>query len=283
MRWDFRNKALITQRTETRSPMYRNPLFQRGSFTSLIAGNLSLFFLIFTVVALGVLYGLLYSPLFTVTTIDINGGTPESNNKIRQIVLNQVNSRHLIVLRQNNLFSFSTNELRNKLSEQYSFQKLTIRKKLLHTLEVSYTEKKPVGVLQIDGRYFFIEENGQLSEERLSESTDPALINIVQEDTSRAMRVGDSLVTPGTMRFVIDTSQKLPQQTGIQISQWVLPTGIPFEIHLKTKDGWQIYFSMENDLASQYSNFVKIWNERFKASPPREYIDVRILDRVYYK
>ncbi|MFC1687300.1 cell division protein FtsQ/DivIB [Patescibacteria group bacterium] len=284
MRWDFRGKRIQRRRgiNET-SPQFSNPLFKKSSWSSLVVLHPGFFFLALLTIVIGTVYLFLFSPLFNISSIIVEGEQGISESSIKLHVVEQSEQFRIGIIPQNNLLAFSRSGLKELLRTHYDLESLIVTKKLPGTISISFSEKNPFAILVSGENRYYIEENGLLSAEMTTESTIEGYIEIIEEVSLGPPTVGTSVFSSSVAVFIQGLSNRLQADIGVSIEKWMIPSFESEQIHALTPDGWRIFFHMNKDLNQQYDNFLATWNHYFTESPPNEYIDVRILDRVIYK
>ncbi len=285
MRWDFRNKKLV-QRAQSgqRGPTFRNPLFQKRSLQGMLAQDLGTALLAAATLVLAGAYFFLYSPIFQLNHVVIEGTSTVPSSTLERITQEQLRHRRSGIFLQSNYFTFSGRSLKTRLNEQYSFSEITIRRKPFHSLSLRVEEKLPFALLVTQSATFIIDESGLvIRQPDEGETLQASFIRIVEEVSLTAPSVGERVLSDSVASFVKSTSENFSRDFGMVLNEWRIPSLDAARIHARTEKGWEIYFSTEKDLAQQYANARNVWNDSLKSSPPDSYIDVRILDRVYYK
>lgn len=284
MRWDFRGKRIQRRRGVAEpTPHFSNPLFQKSSWSSLIALHPGFFFILLFAVLISFTYLFLFSPLFTITSIEVDGEKGISESSIRSHVVEQSEKYRVGIFPQNNLLAFSRGGLKELLSSHYDLESLLITKKIRGTISISFTEKNPFAILISGERRYYIEENGLISAEISIDNPSEGYIEIVEEVPLGPPAVGSSIFSADVATFIKGLSERLQADIDVSIDKLMIPSFESEQIHVIMPEGWRIFFNTQKDLNRQYENFLTLWKDRFSEKPPDEYIDVRILDRVIYK
>lgn len=257
-----------------------NPLFPRHTISTLLREHRAFFTIFFLTLVLTFVYGVLYSPIFAIRKIEIVGGNTASQESIRQIALSWMNKRTLPFV-QWNLFTLSKHQLQNKITDHWSLNTLTIAKHLPGTLKISISEKKPIILYESGDLRFTIDEAGTVVS-----IVEPGILQelpCIIDESGVPPKVGDTLFTTSILDFTRSFPNSFIAVTGEQVDHWVRPAENVALLYAVSSSGWKVFFDTQKDLTQQQDNFTRVWKEQFTVSPPREYIDLRILDRVYYK
>lgn len=98
---------------------------------------------------------ILFSPVFTVTTVEITGNNKLSVETVRNVTgLNKMP----------NIFAFSSYRAKKALKADQYVEKVDIVKEYPDHVKVSITERRLSGYVEYMGRYLYIDENGRVLE-----------------------------------------------------------------------------------------------------------------------
>ncbi|MFA6908806.1 MAG: hypothetical protein WC289_02870 [Patescibacteria group bacterium] len=278
MRWSTRGKIhrRIGEERE-KLPSYPNPLFGKETWFVWVQKNPFISVLFAVVCVLGVVYFFFYSPIFLIQNISVQGVHQE---RIVQLVKEQMERRRWGIGIQKNMFTFSSSMLTETIGQVYSLEQLKINKKVPRTLEVTLAERTPVAELHVADVRLAVDGKGLVSQVLNGEETLPVILFL--DSPQRTPQVGESLIPEFSMQFILAKQTEINSRIEKTIEQWVLIEGT-HQLRAKTSEGWQIYFDYDRDLQQQYDSLIRLWDRQFKADSPNEYIDVRLIERVYYK
>lgn len=97
----------------------------------------------------------MYSPLFNIKTIEVEGNELVSDNEI--ISLSQIKT-------QENTFTLSKKKVRNRIKENAYIENMTMIRKLPSTIILQIEERKPAYLLEYAGSYVYVDKQGYLLE-----------------------------------------------------------------------------------------------------------------------
>lgn len=282
MRWNFRKKRL--QKNEPGQPTYRNPLFVKKTWQTFLIERFSLFGWLTIFFVLALIYLIFYSPWLRITNIEISSSPNISATTVDQKFIRwQLEQRKWLIFRQSNILLFDKGWLEKNIKSTYSLTSLTIDKKLPHTLRVAMTEKSPELVWITGGKYYYLSENGEI----VSEITAPdrrAELPSIFDDFNAGAKPDQAVLTPEKVLFIKNLLNGMKEVSEVEVASYHLPTSLGTQVNVLTKAGYAIYFDMSKNLDTQLNKLKRVLSEQStKDSPPKEYIDVRLGDRVYLK
>lgn len=283
MRWDFRKRKLVARvagHIQSR-PTFSNPLFHKDQAPTHSTFDIGTRILNGVVIVLACMYVLLYSPVFTLSTIVVTGAG-DSTDELITIGNQFLTGTHRGILLNRNFFTFPHSGLQKSISAVHSYERLTISRKPFRTIQIDVQVSQPELIFQSGTHRLLVDARGVLTHE-LSPEEVSTLVPIVEEIPLARPAVGESILTPEATGFILSTNGRFTQDFGAVITDWVLPSRGSGQLHLRTDGGWDILFTLDKDLAKQYTNALQVWNDTLRTAPPFDYIDARILDRVYYK
>lgn len=212
---------------------------------------------------------LLLSPYFAITNLSVFGTTnPEIGKRAEAI-------------RGKNLFTFGKGKLERELLSFAEVSEVKIYRIPLRTVRIRIKERAEGIVWETKGKRWLISEDGIVVRE-VSESKLP----LVRDGIERDLTPGQSLIRPHFISFVRELAFRFEQRTGLRLGEFSLPAETTFELVLtagvpEREAPIRLIFDTERNLLDQLENFELVWKE--KKDDIREYVDLRVEDRVYYK
>lgn len=261
-----------------------NPLFTKRNWQSYVIEHFSTFGLLVIFLILGSVYLLLYSSLFAVTRIEIQGTETISPTTLDQKYVRwQLGQRRWLLLTQNNTITFDSSWLKENINNNYGLESIEVKKKLPHTITVTLIEKKPELIWAIADAQYYIGQNGQLT--TLSILTDvPPTLPLLYDESNTPVQPGDTVITSEQVLFLNELFAKIASIQDLEISKYSVPNNLSTQVNARVGERYTIYFDSSKPLDKQIEKLERVLkDEAFLKQPPREYLDVRIGDRVYYK
>lgn len=148
----------------------------------------SLLFVLFIIVILCAMF----SPLFNIKTIEVNG------NEI--ITKNEIISLSKIQLQENS-FKLSKGKIRKQIKENAYVQDVKITRKLPSTISIEVIEREPAYILEYAGTYVVIDKQGYMLEIKTEKIALPIIQGEVTETSNFV--VGNRLCTEDLERLAI--------------------------------------------------------------------------------
>ncbi len=119
---------------------------------------------LFGVAVLGIfitgLWYLFWSPAFTITEIDIQGASADTELIIRQTLESRLNDTKLLIFPQFSVFLYDTKSASEDIKSQFFLSNLEIRKKLPHSVLITVEERTAVASFLADGEFWATDETG---------------------------------------------------------------------------------------------------------------------------
>ncbi len=236
--------------------------------------------------AVGTVVLLFYAHLFDIRTIDVQSPSLIPADEVRQVVLETLNRRVLGISRKNNSILFSVNTLVPILQKTFPrIESVEIRKKSVHELIVTVKERNPSGLwclpLLLSCMYY---DNAGIAFANVASSSGYLFVPVIDE-RARTVTLGE-IVAPLSLRSNFLEIKKNLQFAHINVASFFIPNDSYNEFHVRTSEGWSIYYRTDTNLNHQTESLLALIKEKFSSPALRsrlEYIDLRIDDRIYYK
>lgn len=278
---DFSNnnyKSKIRIKKDYRRKSFINPYFNNTHKNETSNGfNTKLYLKIILVVF--IIYVIIYSDLFKIEKININGADLINKTELEQIVNEQINSWRFFVLPQKNLLLISKKKINEAISQRYGLEKIEI-KRGWKKITINIKEKINYLIVNDNEKLFFSDNQGIVIREISQEEANRYNQDLPTIKIKRELNIGDQAVSDKMVDFILQLNEKL-KSLGIEISNY--ESGGVTEVTFITKAGWQAHFDINNDFNISIENMKMVLNDKIKDTTKLEYIDLRFGDKIYYK
>lgn len=269
---------------------YTNPFFQQRKKTRiniepLFSWKFKLAVALIIVTGLASAWFFLYSPVFRIKNIDISGeGRFVPTDKIRSEVQSQIDNNMFVLWPQKNIFFFNTEKSLANLKTKYSFDQLSINKKLPSTLDVQYQEKQYSIIWQENEKYYYIDNSGSVigeaSPAEITQKDYPIIINFTGININNNQAIIDS-------KYLVYTNnlfQELKKHSEeLKVQHFIVDNEIN-TVKVALQSGPQIYFNTDENIDKQINKLLIVKREKIQDTFNNKlYIDVRLGDAVYYR
>ncbi|MBI2589988.1 hypothetical protein HYW32_03145 [Candidatus Berkelbacteria bacterium] len=219
----------------------------------------------------GLIWLILFSKLFMIQQIDIVGTvTPEVQTEITNLY-------------GKNLLTYSSGGMERRLKEaQSSIREVQVYKGLPRTLRIEIAVRTPILAWRSGDTTYLLDEQGIAFQAGVGVAVDEqgkSLITVV-DNFRQPIVLGKQLVRRQFITMAAELSRTFPVQFPLIIDR--LEVGqTTFELVVVTNAGWKAYFDTTRDLEPQLESLKKIFENFHDAI--KEYVDLRIVGRAYYK
>jgi len=272
---NFKNKGKLRYSSKS----YSNPFFTKKRKKNIhkktklsFKTRVILFILIFVV--LFSLWFLFYSNFFIIKNIEIKGRGMISEKDIQKYTQEQINKKSWILI-QKNIFFFDKKNLRKKLEEKYSFNELSINKKIPRTIKINYSEKKYKMIWKKGETYAYADESGNVINS----------LNILDaklKDYPIVENIDGQKDIKKRLDFIFLAFTELKKYEDLKIEKFIIDKDIN-TIKAVLVIGPQIYFNIDRNINHQIKKLLIIKKEKLKEKfKEKIYIDLRLGDSVYF-
>lgn len=288
-----RKKTKDYQKKNLKNPHFPNKKKEGGR------GLLKFKFLIFGLGLFIFSIFLLTSDYFSIRTIDITDNERVDSAEIRGVIQEVMDKRRFFVLKQNNLFLFDKKSAIEKLSGNYLFEDIQIKKKLFGTIEVVVSEKNNGVIWSTANEQYYLDLKGvvirQLAEtdlviERVDDATDVVRSEVssskyplIYDQSDATVKLGDIVTSSELVEFVISLQNELDLGSDFEVSHYVIIRPFFPEITLITKEGWEARFKLGDDAVKQARVLNSLLQQKIRDRSNLNYIDLRFGEKVFYK
>lgn len=264
--------ALFQRRTARRLWRRALPWFSEALLAAIVTVPLILFAWLF-----------FRTEVFTVQAVTVVDAREHTGEAARTIVERAVERLPL----NRNIFFAPTEAIEIEIvSALPQVRTVHITRKLPGTIKVIVQEKTPELLLLSGGKYYFVDQDGVPYEEaRLEILPEVVLPTVKNNDRAATVTLGAAAVDIAFVTFLKEVQNELPKRTGSQVAEVRIPSLAAREVHFTLDNNWQVRFDITRSAAQQLNILQRLLTTTISEEEKKtlEYIDLRILNRVYYK
>ncbi|MCL5795299.1 MAG: cell division protein FtsQ/DivIB [Patescibacteria group bacterium] len=242
------------------------PAERKANFSRVIIVMISIFLLLVLF-----FWFVCFSPYFKIKIITISGSlNPEVGKEIEKF-------------KGKNILFFQIGKIEQQLaSRQTSISSLEIFKGIPDTLRIKVNVRTPKIIWQTQGKNYFIDENGVIFELKNDESItqDDNKLPIVIDNKNVPINLGARIITPDFIRYILDLNSNFENKIGTKIKEFHVDE-TTLQVEVITESGWRALLDTSRDYNTQLIVLKKILDQ-YK-DEIKEYIDLRVEGRAYYK
>lgn len=251
---------------------------------------------IFIITIFGWIYALFFSPLFVIENIFINDLKKINKTDILALVKEEMSQSQLGIFTKQNIFIFDIRGFSKKFQKKYFVENLEINKNYPNTLKIKIVEKQPAVLALNNWQDFFTDKDGHIIEiqnhAELASSTDfknhlslheLRTLPIVFAASDKTLNIKDAIMPKQTFRDLIFIQDEILKKNSLDIDYIAYDPGEILKIVIKTQNGFEIYFDLENISKQMEKLNAFLLSKTFQEKGKPQYIDLRFGDRIYVK
>jgi len=243
---------------------YPTPKEKRGFYISANFIKVSIFVLIIG----GLGYFIFLSPFFSLRNVFFEG---EPTDELK-LDLDNYKGKNVLLVSQENI--------RENLNKKYTIYKnIDIYKGLPDSIKVILYKRTRSFIWQTQSGAYSVDEDGVIYEKISSIPADNQS-PIVTDNKSLPAQLGQKIVVGDFIQFVNEVSAKFNEKTKMKISQ-IGVEETTYHLHIKTDAGFMVMLDTMRNLDDQLEDLGLIHSKY--GSDIKEYVDLRIAGRAYYK
>jgi cell division protein FtsQ len=279
---------LVKRRFNYYKREYKNPFFRIKKRRFFIFPSLSLkkkffIFFIFSLLCF-LIWFFLYIDYFKIKIIDIdNGGDTNIGEDIKNLAWKQTEDSRFLLGRQNNIFLFNKNSLREEIDSRFSLLDVKITKKFPNKIKISLAEKKYLFIWLEDGKYYCLGAEGEIVSEINIEKLPSLFLPLIENRGNNKIFENKIGFDKKYLVYIDQIRNQLSNDNKIAPEFFILDD--LNTVKFKIKQGRVIiYLNPNEDLNSQINKLNALINEKLNDDyKNKEYIDLRYKDKLYYK
>lgn len=269
---DYQSKNLV-------NPFFRHHNAKKKTGRK-IGWRLKLIFLLIILAAL--LYGLFASPLFTIKQVQIKGLGRLPENAISEKIWQQATKNRFWPFKQLNIFLFGREEAQTSLINSFNFSKVTIEKKLFHTIVVLIEERPYAFIWQEAGKSHYSDSKGYIIRDSEVNPLDLTRFPVIENKSNKDMIVNDYLqIDTDYLSFIFALQGEVEKNQTLVIDHFIIDQEFN-TIKVQFKDGLLAYFNTKEDVSKQLDKLIIVKKEKIKDNLDKvNYLDLRYGDKVF--
>jgi hypothetical protein len=277
---------------------YVNPFFKKRKRVNISIGSSfknKVFFILLGLLLVFVLYFLFFSDFFTISKYEINGLVRTSESEVESEIKNILNQEKFLIFKTKNFFLLNKEEIRDELYLKYSFEKITVKKKLPNTLIFNMQEKARAVIWNEGEKYYYSDIDGFLINEVNPLDIKRGEYPLIKNESDYHIEEKKISIEDisNKLNYIIKLDEEFKKVSGllnvkkddknISSERYFLTNDIN-TVWLKITDGPYLYFNILETTEKQLNKLMIIINEKLKQDFfQKEYIDLRYGEKVYYR
>lgn len=235
-------------------------------------------------VAAGLVYGLVYAPIFKIEKIAVSGTRdPDLINRLQMITLDETRGHSYVIWPRNNILFLNKEKLKARINLELVLDRLEIDRQLLHTLKIEVEEKIPVLLWQEKEDLYYIDRSG-LVMGAVSRDEVAYDLPLVGRPTSSLVILNEQLLDGGDIEFI----RQVLAETAEIFSEWTVERVTVErvsndELYFYSSQGWYYILARETDIERDLTNLDRLIKQEIGQTDKLEYVDLRLPDRIFYK
>ncbi len=177
-----------------------------------------------------------------------------------------------------NAVTFNEWRARRRMADMHEISEIKFHKNLIsNTLTIEVMEHQTSIIWQTGGEKFLVNRFGVIYD--IAEEGSPLLT--VEDLKNIPVSLNQRIITEEFIDFVTSFTANLPRRTNNSIRRITVPE-TTFEVEMETNDGWRIILDTTKSWEEQLNNLVRVLREKGDEQP-KEYVDLRVGKKVFYK
>ncbi len=223
-----------------------------------------------------------YSNYFSIKSIEARGGEGIDHTILETIAWSQINDSNFVLWQQKNIFIFNKKELVKTLNFKYSFNDVVVNKKLPGKIIIDYNEKKYSFMWLEKGIYYYSDIEGYIIDQIGGVPEDKSY-PLIENKSSFSIESNKLSINNDLINYAFLILDRMDSHKDIVIDRFIIENN-DSTLKVKVKDGPELFFNINRDVDKQLNKIITLKNEILKDDFfKKEYIDVRIGDRVYHR
>jgi cell division septal protein FtsQ len=265
-----------------------NPFFRRNHAAKKSRTlNIRWYLIGILIIIILIIYGLFASPLFAIRDIKINGLGRLPESAISQRLWDQTNKKAVWPLSQKNIWLFNKKTAETDLLANFNFSKITLSKKLFHTLIVDIEERPYAFIWQEKDaqgaeQSYYSDSKGYIIRDSQVNPDDLKKFPIIENVTPNSLIENDNLkISPDYISFIFNLKNAAEKSPETAIERYLINQELN-TVQVKFQNGLLAYFNVKDDVDKQMEKLLVVKNDKIKDNLSNiNYVDLRYGDKVY--
>lgn len=243
------------------------------------------FLFFFFLILAGLIYFFVYSPVFRINRVIINGINEVENINAVQIGVNKYTEGYkFFIWPKNNILFLNKGKAVLFLGQDIKIEDIKIAKELPRTLIVEAKDKLPILFWQEVEQGYYIDKSGLV----LAAVNDNTKYNlpVIARSTTTAVSVGVKIIGENDVSFIRMAIGKIGEKLrGFKIAKIEVKDYSNRDVSFYIDGGWRLIMSVagEKEIDGALDNLVGFLEQEVVDTKQIEYIDIRIPDKIFYK
>ncbi len=224
----------------------------------------------------GTAYLFLFSPLFKIRNISIQGLSSDQKAILLADVQRVMETKMLGVKLYQNIFLFNADKVGDEfIVDMPVIKSVQVKKNYLRGLEFNFLMRKPIGIWCFNDNCQYFDEDGKLLGKAPESS---GFVYLTVKDNRE-----EQTIDPQILKSILLVNRQLPT-FNVHADSVLISKNSLAEFRVQTNNGYDLIFSFDSDISRQLE-VLRIFLEDKIKNPifAPQYIDLRIDGRVYYK
>ena len=249
--------------------------------------NLKLYQILLLIFIAGGVYFFFFYNFFQIKRLVFIDQKIVQESRMDEAVNPILDQRRYFVFPGTNIFLVNNSSIEGALLEQVpELDSLEIIKKYPDILKLKVKEVEPKAIWASKGEQYIIDGDGVVrgNIKDIENFDSSNLIRIVDQNNKDVM-LRENVIYAKHLNYMKVLHEIVPELS-INIEEIILPSALAEEIHMKTEEGWRVFFILNKDAGQQVENMKLILEKEIDGKIRREdldYIDLRVENWAYYK